>query len=160
MRNTPSYIKTLLRPTGRKSGRRVWGIDLETVWVPFFTATNVMGDTDISPASLGAPVRLAYNADGSVKFNKNGRPVTRVVKELSDSVRLIRENFTATLQQFAADVANAHADEYKAQIEAARKAGQPIAARDTHNLEQALAAMAEAEAASTAEPTAEPVPAA
>src|SRR3990172_124444 len=33
---TPSYIKSLLIPNGKKpAGRKVWSIDLETVWLPF-----------------------------------------------------------------------------------------------------------------------------
>jgi len=98
--DTPNYIKALLVPNGRKpAGRKVWSIDLETTWLPFFTATNVMGETRIAPDALGAPLRLAYNADGSVKFSKTGRPVTKVVKELSDQIRMVRENFTASLAQ-------------------------------------------------------------
>ena len=39
--NTPNYIKSLLAPNTKKpQGRKVWSIDLETVWLPFFTATN------------------------------------------------------------------------------------------------------------------------
>ena len=46
---TPNYIKNLLKPTANKAtSRKVWSIDLETVWLPFFTATNAMGDTAIS----------------------------------------------------------------------------------------------------------------
>jgi len=81
---TPNYIKALLMPNGKKpAGRKAWSIDLETVWLPFFTATNTVGDTHISPDALGAPLRLAYDADGSVKFSKTGRPITKVAKELA-----------------------------------------------------------------------------
>ena len=39
---TPSYIKALLIRNGKKPAvRRVWSIDLETVWLPFFTATKI-----------------------------------------------------------------------------------------------------------------------
>ena len=31
----------LQRITRKPQGRKVWSIDLETVWLPFFTATNV-----------------------------------------------------------------------------------------------------------------------
>ena len=65
---TPNYIKALLIPNGHKpKGRKVWSIDLETVWLPFYTATNTMGETHIAPDALGAPLRLAYDADGSVQ---------------------------------------------------------------------------------------------
>jgi len=120
------------------------------VWLPFFTATNTMGDTHISPDALGAPLRLAYQADGSVKFSKTGRPVTKVAKDLSDNIRLVRENFTAGLINYANGVIAENPDGYKAQVEVARKAGEPIIRKDKQNLEQALAeameqAIAEAE---------------
>ena len=42
---TPSYIKNLLKPTATKAtSRKVWSIDLESTWIPFFTATNAMND--------------------------------------------------------------------------------------------------------------------
>jgi len=48
MNETPNYIKSLLMPSAKSpQGRRVWSIDLETVWLPFFTATNTTGDTAI-----------------------------------------------------------------------------------------------------------------
>jgi hypothetical protein len=146
MGDTPSYIKHLLIPNGKKpAGRRVWSIDLETVWIPFFTATNTMGDTCIPHDSLGAPLRLAYNPDGSVKFSKTGRPVTRVAKDLADSVRMVRDNFTAGLLSYTEGVITDNAEGYKAQVELARKAGEPIVKKDRANLDDALAkAMAEA----------------
>lgn len=158
---TPTYIKRLLIPNGRKpQGRRVWSIDLETTWLPFFTATNTAGDTAIPHDALGAPLRLNYNADGSVKFSKSGRPVVRVVKAISDNVRLIRENFVATLDNYAQEVMAEKPDDYKAQVEASRKAGEPIIAKDKAELDKALAmameqAMREAEGKVT-EPEGEP----
>ena len=137
---TPSYIKSLLMPNGKKPrGRKVWSIDLETVWLPFFTATNVMGDTHISPDALGAPLRLAYDADGSVRFSKTGRPITKVAKDLADNVRMVRENFTAGLQSYANAVITERPDEYKAQVEVSSQAGEPIIANDRANLDKAIA---------------------
>jgi hypothetical protein len=144
--DTPNYIRSLLIPNGNKPrGRRVWSIDLESVWLPFLTATNTVGDTAIPVDALGAPLRLAYNADGSVKFSKAGRPVTKVAKEVGDSVKLIRENFTAGLVAYAGSVIADNPDGYKAQIELAREAGEPITAKDRANLDKAIAnAMVEA----------------
>ena len=86
----PSYIKSLVKPNGQKpAGRRAWGIDLESVWLPFLTATNTMAETAIPHEAMGAPLRLAYNADGTVKFGKTGRPVVKVVREIADEVKLI-----------------------------------------------------------------------
>jgi len=104
-----------------------------------------MGDTAIPSDALGAPLRLAYNADGSVKFSKTGRPVTKVARELSDSVKLVRDNFTAGLLAYANGVITDNPDGYKAQIESARVAGEPILAKDRANLDKAIAeAMAQA----------------
>ena len=162
MKETPRYIKSLLMPNGQKpAGRKVWSIDLELVWLPFFMATNLMGDTAISHEALGAPLRLSYNPDGTVKFTKSGRPQVKVVKELSDSIRTVRENFTATLTNYAGGVFNSNPDEYKALVSAIRQAGEPIVQRDKTAISEALKAQIE-EVMSTAEskvtePVTEPV---
>jgi hypothetical protein len=104
-----------------------------------------MGDTAIPADAMGAPLRLGYNADGSVKFSKTGRPVTKVVKDIADSVRLVKDNFTAGLLAYANGVITDNPDGYKAQIELAREAGEPIIAKDRANLDKAIAnAMVEA----------------
>ena len=152
MVETPSYIKALLIPNGKKpAGRKVWSIDLETVWLPFFTASNVVGDTRIPAEALGAPLRLAYDTDGSVKFSKTGRPITKVVKEIGDSVRMVRDNFTASLLAHANGVITDNAEGYKAQVEMAKKAGEPILTKDRENLQQAM--LKAMEAAAEPEPT-------
>ena len=151
MVETPSYIKALLIPNGKKpAGRKVWSIDLETVWLPFFSATNVVGDTRIPAEALGAPLRLAYDADGSVKFSKTGRPITKVAKEIADCVRMVRDNFTAGLLAYANGVITDSAEGYKAQVEMARQAGDPIISKDRENLQTAM--LKAMEAATEAEP--------
>jgi len=112
-----------------------------------------MGDTAIPHDALGAPLRLAYNADGSVKFSKTGRPITKVAKELSDNIRMVRDNFTAGLVSYANGVINRKADEYRDLVELAKRAGEPILAKDKTSLEQALARqMEEAVAEATTAP--------
>jgi hypothetical protein len=145
---TPTYIKALLRPNGKAKprGRRIWSIDLETVWLPFFTATNTMSDTAIPADALGAPLRLAYDPDGEVKFSKTGRPVIKVVKDIADSVRLVRENFVAGLMSYANGVATESPEGYKAQVEASMEAGKPIVEKDRQALEDAFAQLMEAQA--------------
>src|SRR4030042_788778 len=92
---TPNYIKSLVTPTTKQpQGRKVWSIDLQQVWLPFFTA-NLL------------------NYTGSV----------------------MRDN----------------AEGYKAQIETARKAGEPIYQHDKNQLSNALKARVEAEAEAQAE---------
>jgi hypothetical protein len=141
MIETPTYIKALLVNNTRKApqARRVWSIDLETVWLPFFFGTNTMGDTTVPADALGASIRLAYNTDGTVKFSKSERPVTKVAKDLSDNIRLVRDNFTAGLQSYAHGVATENPEAYKAEIAKAVEAGKPIITHDNAMLSEAIA---------------------
>jgi hypothetical protein len=149
---TPNYIKSLLVPTTRKpQGRRVWSIDLEQVWLPFFTATNTMGDTAIPSQAIGCPLRLGYDKTGAVRFTQAGRPVIRVAKEIGDNVRLVRDNFTANLLNYAGSVIREHTEDYKAQVELAKEAGEPIYQHDKNQLASAVKALAEAQAIAQAE---------
>ena len=120
-----AYIRSLVRPSvnGNKNGRKVWSIDLETFWVPFFTATTTSGDKVVSAEALGAPLRLAKDSDGSVKFSKSGKPVIKVVKEIADGVKLVRENMVANGMAYIKDVRQANPEGYKATVEAAQEAG-------------------------------------
>ena len=139
LKESPQYIKNLLLPqTKSPTDRRVWSIALESVWLPFFTATNTMGDTSIPLDALGCPIRLVYDKDGSVKFSKSGRPVSKVAKPISDSVTLIRQNFVANLQQYAEQVAESKQEDYAKQIEMAKTAGRPIIAHDRVELDKAV----------------------
>ena len=154
---TPNYIKSLVTPTTKQpQGRKVWSIDLEQVWLPFFTATNTMGDTAIPASAIGCPLRLGYDKAGAVRFTQSGRPLVRVAKELSDNVRLVRDNFTANLLNYAGSVIRDNAEAYKAQIQLARKAGEPIYQHDKAQLSIALIAKAKAEAEAVAEAKAKP----
>jgi hypothetical protein len=141
---TPNYIKALLKPNaGKPQGRKVWSIDLETVWIPFFTATNAMSQSNIPSDALGAPLRLAYNQDGSVKFSKSGRPVIKVSKDISDNVKLVRENFIAGLTEYTHTVYSENGEAYKAQVSKAMQAGKPILDNDKAKLNEAMAKMVE-----------------
>ena len=149
---TPNYIKSLVTPTTKQpQGRKVWSIDLQQVWLPFFTATNTMGDTAIPSDAIGCPLRLGYDKAGQVRFSQAGRPVIRVAKEIADNVKLVRDNFTANLLNYAGGVMRDNAEGYKAQIETAKKAGEPIYQHDKNQLSNALKARAEAEAKAQAE---------
>ena len=89
MTDSPDYIKALLvPPTSGGGSRRAWSIDVESTWVPFFTATNVMGETTLPEEVLGAPIRLAKSPDGDVRFTKTGRPVMRVAPELNSQIAI------------------------------------------------------------------------
>ena len=149
---TPNYIKSLVTPTTKQpQGRKVWSIDLQQVWLPFFTATNTMGDTAIPSDAIGCPLRLGYDKAGQVRFSQAGRPVIRVAKEIADNVKLVRDNFTANLLNYTGSVMRDNAEGYKAQIETAKKAGEPIYQHDKNQLSSALKARAEAEAEAMAQ---------
>lgn len=126
--------RQLLKARPVKEGaadRRSWGIPVFGVWVPFFTATNTKGESHISAEALGYPVRLAKDKDGTPKFSEtNGRPIVRVVKELSDAVRIVRENFVAELQAYPVAVKAELPDLYAAQVAVAHTKGQALADKD------------------------------
>jgi hypothetical protein len=138
--NDISYIASLCKPiTNKSSSRKVWSIDLETVWLPFFKSTNAMGNTSIPHEALGCPLRLAYNKDQSVKFSASGTPVMQVSKDISKAVKMVRDNFIAGLQSFAHETSTNHADMYNAEVTETIKAGKPISERDGAKLAYALA---------------------
>jgi hypothetical protein len=135
-------MDSLLKPiTKRQAGKRVWSIDLETVWLPFFTATNVEGKTEITPDVLGSPLRLQYDKSGSVRFSQSGKPVIRVAKELSDNVNMIKANFEQSLITHANTVKMDRPSEYKAQIDLASKMAVPIIAHDRAEYTKAVVAL-------------------
>jgi len=148
--DTPEAIKQLLIPSKQKpQGKKSWGIDLETTWLPFFTATNAMGQTAIPSASIGCPLRLGYDKAGEVRFSQNGKPVIRIDKDISDCVKMVRDNMVANLHAYTGKVIEKHSDNYKAVVEASRKAGEPVYQHDKTQLTQAIArlqAIAEVEA--------------
>ncbi len=149
---TPDSIKGLFKPQAAKAtSRKVWSIDLSTVWIPFYTAANVTGDAKVSPDALGAPLRLAKDKDGVVRFSQNGEPVLRVNKELSDQIRLAKENFEFGLVSFAVSVQKANPDGYREQVAANMKAALPIHQQIVADIDEAIALRAaEAEAAKAA----------
>ena len=147
---TPT-IGSLLTPRPTKaSDRRSWGIPVAGVWVPFFTATNATGESHLSTETLGYPVRLAKDGDGSIKLTKNGAPALRTVKELADQVRMVRENFQAGLLAHAEAVQKAMPEVYKAQADANAKAGRVVYELDKKALDEFLAE-AEAQAQGNSE---------
>ena len=137
---TPEYIKALLTPTRSSRGsRKAWSIDLETTWLPFFTATNVMGETELPDEVLGAPVRLSKNPDGEVKFSSTGRPVMRVHPELNAQIGIVRENFIAGLTTYTGAVMEEMADDYAEQVKRSGEAGLPHLEQDQQDITDAVA---------------------
>src|SRR3990170_4403805 len=105
-----------------------------------------MGDTAIPSDAIGCPLRLGYDKAGQVRFSQAGRPVIRVAKEIADNVKMVRDNFTANLINYAGSVMRDNAEGYKAQLETAKKAGEPVYQHDKNQLSNALKARAKEEA--------------
>ena len=86
---------------------------------------------------------VLIDQDGSVKFSKAGKPVVKVAKDISDNVKLVRENFVAGLQTYANTVFNENGEAYKAQITKAVEAGKPIQRHDKEKLDEAMEKLVE-----------------
>ncbi len=140
---TPAYIKGVLKPSAspeKQNQKKVWSIDLQTVWIPFYIAANANGDANVSREALGAPLRLAKEKDGTVRFSDSGKPIVRVAKELTDKIKAARENYVASLMDFTGKVIKGNAEGYKNEVLACQKAGAPINAATATDLEAAIAA--------------------
>jgi hypothetical protein len=133
--DSPDFLTALLAPSkGTRGSRRAWGIDVETIWVPYFTGTNVEGKTELPDDVLGAPIRLAKTRDGEVRFDNNGRPRMRVAPELNAQVTLVRENFVSALMARVGLVIEERPDEYRQQVAAAQLAGQAVMEQQAHDV--------------------------
>ena len=159
----PDYVKNLTKPNdgGNPPVKRAWSIDVQNVWVPFFTATNVTGQTEVPSEDLGAPVRLAKGRDGSIRFSQNGRPSTRIAPELNKHIKMVQANFIGGLVSYTGQVMEQHEDEYRAEVAKGYEAAKPIHAAEEQELQQAIAEMekaAQAEAAEHGESVNPPTP--
>jgi hypothetical protein len=145
---TNADVKSMLKPTLKKGGdKRAWSIPVSTTGVPFFTATNTKGLTSMEPDVLGAPLRLAKDKDGTIKFSKAGRPMTRVHPVLTEQVKVARENYEANLLAFVGHVASEMPDAYKSQVELAQRAAEPVTAQMSQDVDDFLANLAAEQAA-------------
>ena len=157
--NVKATFQAMLAPTSKPVSRKAWGIDVSTVWLPYFTAARVtcaIHELELSDADLGAPFRLRRDNDtGEVKFSKSGRPMFSIPTNLNDMVNRARENYMAGLAMATRAVVDESPDAYKAQVERQQKAGEPIINRENADLELAalnLLIAAQAKAAPAPEP--------
>lgn len=139
-----NYFKSLVTPRNGQAvaDRKSWSIPLNSVLIPFFTASNVVGNTSVSREALGHPIRLATDTDGNVRFSKKGMPVYKIAKDITDSVKVIRENFIANMVDFANDVANGKetTELYVSEAKASVEAGNTLKAHETVTLAKAIQA--------------------
>lgn len=138
------YVACFIAPVqGQPVSRKAWGIDVTTVWVPYFTAAKAVGKLEIPDDALGAPLRVARDKQtGQVKFGSNGRPTYRVAPELNQAVNLARENYIARLREATAMVRTTQPDAYRAQLARNMEAGRPIIETDQADVDAAMVAMA------------------
>jgi hypothetical protein len=155
--NTPDFLTALLAPSkGTRRSRRAWGIDVETVWVPYFTATNVREETELPDDVLGAPIRLAKTKDGEVRFDANGMPRMRVAPELNAQVNLVRENLVSAMMARVRTTIEERPDDYRKQVAAQQLAGEAVIKQQAHDVTVAVEKLRlEAEAQAKAEPAVE-----
>ena len=157
--DTESLLKPL--PPQKQTDRKAWSIPLNTIWVPYFTAIKVAGKLDMADETLGAPLRLSTEKDGTPRFNVKGLPILKVAKELSDGIRMVRENFITTLVRDITRVQKGDPDAYKAQVARAHDAGEPVLQADADRVMRYLAdvkAAQDAAQAATQVPVAEALP--
>jgi hypothetical protein len=146
----PSYIATLVKPTsGKANEKRAWNIGVHTDWLPFFTATNLMGATFLPAEALGCPIRLSVGKDGVVKMGANGVPKTVICKEIRGAIAGVQANFIANLRSFTAEVKDTKTEAYASLVESCRVAGQPVAEKQNAMAMEAIKAYAEASAEET-----------
>ena len=141
---TRNFMKAMLTPNGQgRPSKKAWSIDVENTWVPFFTAAKATVDEYGNPACdlpddvLGAPVRLATDKDGNVRFGANGRPITRVHSDLNDQIAIVRENFIASLHDQTGAVMEENPEGYATVVANAQAAAAPIYAKEADDLSAA-----------------------
>ncbi len=162
-----AQFQAMLAPSSKAVSRKAWGIDVSTVWLPYFTAAKTVGavdDVDLPDDALGAPFRLRRDRDtNEVRFSASGRPMFYVAPELNTLVNRARDNYVSSLIQQTAVVQEESPELFSAQIERQYKASAPILAAEDTDLavatqKQQEAAMAEFLASQTAEePTADTI---
>ena len=166
-----AQFQAMLAPSSKVVSRKAWGIDVSTVWLPYFTAAKTVGavdDVDLPDDALGAPLRLRRNKDtNDVRFSASGRPMFYVAPELNTLVNRARDNYVAGLLQSAGVVQEESPELFAAQCDRQYRAAAPILAVDEVDLaaatvkqqEMALAAaLAAQDATFEAAPEAAPTP--
>tara|TARA_Y100000310_G_scaffold305664_1_gene346071 strand:- start:148 stop:531 length:384 start_codon:yes stop_codon:yes gene_type:complete len=103
-------------------------LGLAAIWLPFFTATNVDGATNITSGSLGAPIRLArQRTTGAIRRRADGSPCSQVAPEITSHIKLIRERFGTGLMAYATASFKANPDQHKvARAEAANEGAKAL----------------------------------
>jgi hypothetical protein len=138
----------LFKPVEKKSqDRKVWGIGLSVYWLPFFTASNAAGETNLPPDVLGAPLRVRRDKNtNEPRIGSNGRPSFMVAEPLRLQIQKAQDNVIATLVDYTREKQELHPAEYASQVQMAAEAGAPIMVKDVADINDAFAKLAEHEA--------------
>ncbi len=155
-------FQAMLAPSSKAVSRKAWGIDVSTVWLPYFTAAKTVGavdDVDLPDEALGAPFRLRRDKDtNDVKFSASGRPMFFVAPELNALVNRARDNYISGLLQSAAVVQDESPELFSAQVERQQRAAAPILAVDEVDLAAAIVVQQDEMALAAANAAAEVTP--
>ena len=156
-----AQFQAMLAPTSKPVSRKAWGIDVSTIWLPYFTAAKTIGaveDVDLPDEDLGAPFRLRRDRKtNEVRFSDTGRPMFTMATGLNDMVNRARDNYVAGLMMQTRAVMDEVPDAYKAQVERQYKAGTPVIAKEDTDLAEAAAALLAASSIATPETAAGPM---
>lgn len=131
--------------------KKVWSIGLETVLIPYLTASNAIGATCLNGDVLGCPVRIARNEDGTPKLNKSGKLVTSVHKQIRTQVANMRDAYIAQLRNATRFVQSTETEAYNNQVKIANRMGAEAMQSERSLIAKYEAIKAEAEAEATAE---------
>ncbi|MBF8264856.1 MAG: hypothetical protein HW384_720 [Dehalococcoidia bacterium] len=165
-------IKSLLKQSPEKAkDRNIKAFPMNGLWIPFFTATNATGESNIHPSALGAGLQLRVDKDGTPRLKETTDPVTGVVtkspvftpnRELVKAATGVMDNIAFGLITFTATIQKTHPEEYKAQAEAAQIAGAKVREHEDKTLGTYLAELAaqkmKAAAPANEVPTPSPIP--
>ena len=150
-----AQFQAMLALTSKPVSRKAWGIDVSTIWLPYFTAAKTIGavdDVDLPDEALGAPFRLRRDRKtNEVKFSESGRPMFTIATGLNDMVNRARDNYVAGLMMQTRAVMDEAPDAYKTQVERQYKAGTSVIAKEDSDLAEATEALL-ASIASIADP--------
>ena len=119
--NVKAQFQEMLGPTSKPVSRKAWGVDVSTIWLPYFTAAKTISavdDMDLPDDALGAPFRLRRDRKtNEVRFSDTGRPMFTIAPELNGMVNRARDNYIAGLMMQTRAVMDEAPDAYRAQVE-------------------------------------------
>jgi hypothetical protein len=122
-------VVEMVKGTGKKQAeKRVWSIPLESTLLPFFTATNAQGITQIDRDAIGSPLRVAKKEDGTPRISKAGKLTIQVAKPIRDQVGKMRDSYIASINQYVTGYIASNKETFQKEASACVDAGRPVTA--------------------------------